>query len=114
MADRPDVKTRRLTREKLAKFLPNHETIKAFENITEDLADTLPDAISGVAENADTVLAVDAFRRRAPVPAAIAQDGTDAGAILAGDAFRRRAPPHTVVGRESDASSILATQIFGA
>lgn len=44
MASAPDVKTTKLTRDKLAKFLPNHEAIKCFENLTQDVSQTLPAA----------------------------------------------------------------------
>lgn len=139
MASRPPVKTKKLTRDKLAKFLPNHESIKAFEDVTEDVSTTIPDAIEGMTESVDTliagevfrrraapapvpggtsdtgqILAVEAFRRRAPQPAAVAQDGSDMSQVLVGEAFRRRAQPAPVVGAESDASSIIATQVFGA
>lgn len=139
MAERPPVKTKKLTRDKLAKFLPNHESIKAFEDVVSDVSETLPDAIGGLTESADTVisgevfrrrsdpppvpggasdagqiLAVEAFRRRSPQAAAVAQDGSDLGQVLAIETFRRRAQPAPVVGAESDASAILATQVFGA
>lgn len=53
MADRPAVKTRKLTREKLASFLKSHELIKAFENLAQDVAETLPDAVEDSNANND-------------------------------------------------------------
>jgi HPt (histidine-containing phosphotransfer) domain-containing protein len=46
------VRTRRITRDKLAQFLPSHELIKAFESFTDDIISTLPTAIG---ENADAI-----------------------------------------------------------
>ncbi len=34
-----------LTREQLAKFLPDHESIKAFEQLAEDVTVTIPDVL---------------------------------------------------------------------
>jgi hypothetical protein len=45
MAERPQVKTKPVTRDKLAAFLPNHELIRAFENLTRDVSEVLPDAV---------------------------------------------------------------------
>jgi len=39
------VRTVPVTRGKLASFLPNHELVKAFEALTSDVGQTLPDAI---------------------------------------------------------------------
>lgn len=40
------VRTKRLTREKLASVFPNHEMVKAFESLTEDVGVSIPDAIN--------------------------------------------------------------------
>ena len=48
MPERPIVKTRRITRDKLAQFLPSHELIKAFEDMSSDVSTTIPDAIAEV------------------------------------------------------------------
>lgn len=90
MADPVSVKTRQISRDKLAKFLPTLELIKAFENLSEDVSKTLPDAID-----------------------AVAGDVTDADALLAASAFVKpqTAPPPAFT---SPASDILAGQIFGA
>lgn len=37
-----DLKTRRVAREKLAKVLGSHEVVVAFENLTDDVKDSLP------------------------------------------------------------------------
>lgn len=64
MADRPAVKVKPITRDKLATFLGSHELIKAFENLVEDVGVTLPDAslnnaraIDTAQESADTAIA---------------------------------------------------------
>jgi len=64
------VLTRKITRNKLAEFLDNHELIKAFENLTQDVGTTLPDAIGtntdAIAESqatADTALAASVAAR---------------------------------------------------
>ena len=44
MATAPQTTTARLTRDKLAKFLPTHEAIKAFESLTSDVTQVLPAA----------------------------------------------------------------------
>lgn len=87
MAERPDVKTRRLTRDKLALFLPNQESIKALENMSLDVGETLPDAIEGMATNADT--------------------------LLSAQGFLPRGPAHHEPRIDGDAQRILSTQIFG-
>lgn len=52
------LKTRRLTRDKLASFLGNQELIKAFENLQEDVASTLPDAAVSAAQAAANAMIV--------------------------------------------------------
>lgn len=61
MAERPPIKSRQLTRDDLAQFLPNPKLIRAFELITEDVTVTLPDAIAGAGSDADNVLATSSF-----------------------------------------------------
>jgi hypothetical protein len=109
MADLPTVKTKRITRDKLAQFLPSHELIKAFENLSEDVAETLPDAISGAAVDAGSVIASMSFTR--PIATPPAPDG-DAGQVIAGAAFARQV--QQPAAPDDTASQILATQIFGA
>lgn len=46
MATGLNVRTRAITRDKLTAALKNHELVKAFENLTQDVSQTLPDAIS--------------------------------------------------------------------
>ena len=50
MATRPAVFTQHITREKLARFLPNQESVKLLENLFRDVAGTLPDASYANAE----------------------------------------------------------------
>lgn len=38
------LRTRKITRDKLATFLPSHELIKAFENLIQDVEEVVPDA----------------------------------------------------------------------
>jgi hypothetical protein len=87
MADRILVLTRPMTREKLAEFLPNFEAIKTFENMQRDIADNLPNALNGVAADADTVLTLGAYSHP---------------------------PPANALAITDTASQILASQIFGA
>lgn len=37
------LRTRKITRDKLASFLPSHELIKAFENLIQDVEEVVPD-----------------------------------------------------------------------
>lgn len=85
MADRPVTKTRRITREELARFLPSHRAIKAFEDLIEDLQ-SLPDSIASTSDDQDTILAGATYRPHVPVP---------------------------VHNPDDSSSQILATQIFG-
>lgn len=43
------VQTKPITRNKLSSFLPNHELVKALENLTADVGTTLPDAADEIA-----------------------------------------------------------------
>ena len=61
MADRPEIKSRQLTRDDLAQFLPNPKLIRAFELMTEDVTITLPDAIADSGSDADSVIAQASF-----------------------------------------------------
>jgi hypothetical protein len=85
MADAVVTRTKKITRDKLAKFLPNHEAIKAFEDLVHDVVTTLPDAIDSAATlDASQVLAMASFAR----PQLPAQPVNDAaGQILAGQIF---------------------------
>lgn len=85
--NRDGIRTTRLLREELAQFLPNHRAIKAFENVAEDILNTLPDAIE--------------------------QQPSEATSVLANMAFLPPPQPHAPVNH-SDAQPILAAQIFGA
>ncbi len=48
MADELVTRTSRVTRDKLAKFLPSQELIVAFESLTSDVGKTIPDAVNQV------------------------------------------------------------------
>ena len=48
----------KLTREQLAKFLPDHQTIRAFEQLFDDVDVTIPDASDEANNNAGIALAV--------------------------------------------------------
>ncbi len=110
MAERPLVKTRPITREKLATFLPTHELIKAFENLSADVSETLPDAIEGASVDASTVIAGSMFQpRRDPAPA---PDVDSVAAVMAGAAFQPR-NPQPPAEPPSALQTILSTQIFG-
>jgi ribonuclease D len=50
MVDRPDVLTRQLTRDALAKLTNSPRTRKALEDLLGDVAQTLPDAVEALAE----------------------------------------------------------------
>lgn len=89
MADTPTIQTRKLTREQIADVVgKNPRAIKLIEALTADVSQTLPDAIAGTTE--------------------------DAGSLLAADAYRRRAVPALPFAAESDASAVIASQVFGA
>ena len=62
MADRPDVNTRRITRDKLAQFLNSQELIKAFENISKDVGEVLPDAIADATHDTGSLTGSDSGR----------------------------------------------------
>lgn len=84
MASRPNVKTRPITRDKLATFLRSAELIKAFENMTNDVSETLPDAIAGINGSQDSVLIAQLFARP---PAAMPTFQDEASDILRGKVF---------------------------
>lgn len=76
---RPAVRSQQLTRDKLAEFLKSHELIKAFENLSYDVSQTLPDAAALDSEIAEDALAtadqavLDAALAQASANSAIAQ-----------------------------------------
>ncbi|MGE5622495.1 MAG: hypothetical protein ACM3WS_05005, partial [Bacillota bacterium] len=110
MASIPIVKTFVLTRNKLAQFLKSHELIKAFESITQDVTETLPQAIADSSRDPDSVLSTAAFLQRVPLMPPTFEDA--AGSILAGEVFRQRVP-QLVITPDDDASRIIANHIFG-
>jgi hypothetical protein len=112
MADRPSVKTRPITRDKLAQFLPSFELIKAFEAMTQDITETLPDAIAQGSEEVTTVLSAEVFRHRDPVPSPLQQQPVDASTALSLMAFSPR-PQAAPLSRDDDMSRLIANQIFG-
>lgn len=109
MADAPIVKSRRVTRDKLAAVFKSHELIKAFEDLIDDVSVTLPDAVEAEADNADTVLKAASFSRQpAPAPSM----NNDAAGVMSAQLFARQAPAPAPA--PDAASGILAAQIFGA
>lgn len=107
MADIPTVKSRRITRDKLATFLGSHELIKAFENLIEDVVVTIPEAVAAEAEDMDTVLKAGAFSRQAaPVP----QTNDDAASLMAAQLFARPAP--VAPPQRGDIEPIIEAQLF--
>ena len=55
MADSIITRTKKLTRDKLRQFLPNHQAIKTFEDLTHDVVTTLPDAIQAQTDDSSTL-----------------------------------------------------------
>jgi hypothetical protein len=86
MADTVDILTRKLTREKLSRFLPNHEAIKAFEAMQQDIADTIPVAVQTALEAAEAAevaaQSAQVSAQSALLAAASAQAAVDALALL--------------------------------
>lgn len=58
MATKPPVKTKPVTRNKLAAVFDSHELVKAFEDIADDVSKTLPDATQQAQQTADDALAL--------------------------------------------------------
>lgn len=85
MADRPAVKTRGLTRDKLATFLKSHELIKAFEDLSQDVSEVIPDAIAQLSDESESLLSASVFLPRVPQ---LPPDQVDTiGLILASQIF---------------------------
>lgn len=84
MAERPEVLSKRVTRADLAEFLPNSRAIRAFENMVQDLTQTLPDAIENSSADADSLLAVATFVAPPSLPPTFHNAASD---MLAGQIF---------------------------
>lgn len=85
------VATRKLTREQIGEIVGNNpRAIKIIEALTQDVSITLPEAIASSDSDSGNVLASHAFLPPLMMPALPA------------------------ITRDSDASPIIATQIFGA
>lgn len=56
MSDQVQVKTRPVPRDELASFLPTPRLVRAFENMTQDVAETLPKATDAANEAASNAL----------------------------------------------------------
>lgn len=108
MASIPSVFTRLLTRNKLATVFQDHETLKAFENLQKDVAETLPDAIGGMSTDVDSLLAAKSFLPHAVTPNT---PNDDAARLLAAASFLHREPPLKAPADESE--RMIAAQIFG-
>ena len=70
MAESIITRTRRLTRDKLRQFLPNHEAMKVFEDLTHDVVVTLPDAISSQTDANALLALLGTDSHRSPTAAA--------------------------------------------
>jgi hypothetical protein len=82
VATRPAVRTRPLTRDKLATFLGNPELIKAFEALSEDVSTTLPNASESNSASAEGALeAAQAAQLTADEALAAAQPGGAEGDV---------------------------------
>ena len=55
MANRPQVRTRRLTRSEIARFISDARGVVEFESVTEDVSITLPDAIEALWAEIDAI-----------------------------------------------------------
>lgn len=55
MATTP-LRSQKISRDKLAKFLPTPDLIKAFENLSADVAENIPDSVDGIRESAENAL----------------------------------------------------------
>lgn len=81
---RPAVRSQQLTRDKLAEFLKSHELIKAFENLSYDVSQTLPDA---AAVDSEAIEAAQLTADAAVIGAAAAQADADAAQLTADNAL---------------------------
>ena len=79
--------TKKLSREKLAKFLPNHESIKAFESLIDDVRETLPGAYQSAQDDAEaaqtSAVAANEAANTAHDAAKAAQGAADSAAAAA-------------------------------
>lgn len=110
---RPAVRSQQLTRDKLAEFLKSHELIKAFENLSYDVSQTLPDAVQIDAEAIEQAqLTADA----ALLGAAAAQGSADTAQATADSAVTQaaaaqanidllEAAPFVMIGSDPTASN---------
>jgi hypothetical protein len=57
MANRPQVRSRRLTRAEISRFIAEPRGVVEFESVTEDVSVTLPDAIAALW---DAIIALEA------------------------------------------------------
>lgn len=110
---RPAVRSQQLTRDKLAEFLKSHELIKAFENLSYDVSQTLPDAVQIDSEAIEQAqLTADA----AVLGAAAAQGSADTAQATADSAVTQaaaaqanidllEAAPFVMIGSDPTASN---------
>lgn len=89
MASIPKVRTQPITRDKLAKFLPNQEAIRTFENLTKDVSETLPqssyDNSVGIDAATAAAAAADDLAQSALIAAGAAQQTANAALTQAGE-----------------------------
>jgi hypothetical protein len=83
MADPVVVRSRPISRDKLAQFLPSPELIRAYEALHQDVAETLPEAASQALDDAESAMTQ---ATTALANAATAQAAADAAQATADDA----------------------------
>jgi hypothetical protein len=88
--------------------------IKVIEDLVRNVAVTIPAAIDDSSRDTGSVLEVESFRRRDPVPSQLLSSGTGSDRVLGQAAFAPRAMPLAAAVPPDDAARVLATQIFGA
>jgi len=106
--------TRPISREKLALFLPNHESIKAFESLIDDVRETLPDAYQAAQDAADAAqtaaIAANEAANNAQTAAETAQDSADSANAAATLAQEQAAALNAVVS-DLEQSQVLISEL---
>lgn len=128
MPDRPNVMTRKVTRDKLASFLKSQELIKFIESLQTDVTETLPNSIVDISSDAQLLLAASLFAPRAQISPdvrgdqfiAVRRDAQGYQLTLSAEQLVAALLPYLPRAQQArsvllspDASTILATQIFG-
>lgn len=100
MADPVVTKTRPIKRENLRQFLPDQRAVKTFENLTEDVGETLPDAVTAALNAAEA----------AQNAAVVAQAAADAAALAASNALAALASLSSAQFVAMSASGVLSAE----